>query len=200
MLARDRQLSFMRRVCSAALLSAVALAAVAADSPGAGPPVGLDVTGAGTWQSHTYDFQFMGFTSTYSCDGLADKLKVLLKAAGAGPDPKVSALCSRGYGVPDKLARATVVFSTLQPVPVGAGAAVSVAGVWRHVELAPHRPFTLGLGDCELVEQFRDKVLPMFLTRNLNNQVTCVPHEDSGSNFNLSFDVFAPEPVAVKHH
>jgi hypothetical protein len=59
---------------------------------------------------------------------------------------------------------------------------------------------TLGLGDCELVEQFRDKVLPMFLTRNLNNQVTCVPHEDSGSNFNLSFDVFAPEPVAVKHH
>jgi hypothetical protein len=64
MLARDRQLSFMRRVCSAALLSAVALAAVAADSPGAGPPVGLDVTGAGTWQSHTYDFQFMGFTSS----------------------------------------------------------------------------------------------------------------------------------------
>jgi hypothetical protein len=200
MSARVRQVSFVRRACCAALLSAVTLAAWAADSPGAGPPTGLDVTGAGTWQSHNYDFQFMGFTSTYSCDGLADKLKVLLKAAGAAPNPKVQPLCSRGYGVPDKLARATVVFSSLQPVPIGAGAAVSVAGVWRHVELAPHRPFTLGLGDCELIEQFRDHLLPMFLTRNLNNQVTCVPHEDSGSNFNLAFDVFAPEPVAVKQH
>jgi hypothetical protein len=198
MWARDRQLSFVRRVCCAALLSGVALAAAAADAPGAGPQPPLAVTGAGTWQSHTSDFQFMGFTSTYSCDGLADKLKVLLKAAGAAPNPKVQPLCSRGYGVPDKLARATVVFSTLQPVPVGAGAAVSVAGVWRHVELEPHRPFTLGLGDCELVEQFRDKLLPMFQTRNLNNQVTCVPHEESGSSFNLSFDVFAPVPVAVK--
>ena len=31
--------------------------------------------GPGTWQSHKYTFQFLGFTSTYSCDGLADKLR-----------------------------------------------------------------------------------------------------------------------------
>jgi hypothetical protein len=176
-------------------MSGVALAIAAADSPSPGPQGGLAVTGAGTWQPHSYDFQFMGFTSTYSCDGLADKLKLLLQAAGAGPDAKVQPFCTRGYGVPDKLVRATVVFSTLRPVAPGAGAAVSVAGVWRHVELAPHRPFNLDLGDCELIEQFRDKLLPMFQTRNLNNQVTCVPHEDSGSNFNLEFDVFAPLPV-----
>ena len=200
MFARDRQLSFVRRVCCAALMSGVALAIAAADSPSPGPQGGLAVTGAGTWQPHSYDFQFMGFTSTYSCDGLADKLKVLLQAAGADPDAKVRPFCTRGYGVPDKLVRATVVFSTLQPVAAGYGAAVSVAGVWRHVELAPHRPFTLELGDCELIEQFRDKLLPMFQTRNLNNQVTCVPHEDSGSNFNLAFDVFAPVPVAAKGH
>jgi hypothetical protein len=198
MFARDRQLSFVRRVCCAALMSGVALAIAAADSPSPGPQGGLAVTGAGTWQPHSYDFQFMGFTSTYSCDGLADKLKVLLQAAGADPDAKVQPFCTRGYGVPDKLVRATVVFSTLQPVAAGSGAAVSVAGVWRHVDLAPHRPFTLELGDCELIEQFRDKLLPMFQTRNLNNQVTCVPHEDSGSNFNLGFDVFAPLPAAAK--
>jgi hypothetical protein len=44
------------------------------------------------------------------------------------------------------------------------------------------------------VEQFRDTLLPMFVTRNVNNQVTCVPHQESGSNFSLSFDVFAPAP------
>jgi hypothetical protein len=196
MFARNRPLLFVRRLCCAALMSAAALAVAAADSPGAGPPAPLAVTGAGSWQPHSYDFQFMGFTSTYSCDGLADKLKLLLQAVGAGPDAKVQPFCTRGYGVPDKLVRATVVFSSLQPVAPGSGAAVSVAGVWRHVELAPHRPFNLDLGDCELVEQFRDKLLPMFQTRNLNNQVTCVPHEDSGSNFNLDFDVFAPLPVA----
>src|ERR1035441_3625661 len=43
---------------------------------------------AASWQKHQYSFQYMGFTSTYSCDGLADKLKVLLLAAagGAGRD------------------------------------------------------------------------------------------------------------------
>ena len=39
--------------------------------------------GAGIWQKHEYSFVSMGFTSTYSCDGLADKLKRLLLAAGA---------------------------------------------------------------------------------------------------------------------
>ena len=33
----------------------------------------------------------MGFTSTYSCDGLASKLKLLLIASGARPDAKVQA-------------------------------------------------------------------------------------------------------------
>ena len=40
----------------------------------------------GVWKKHTYAFHFMGFTSTYSCDGLADQLKVLLLAAGARKD------------------------------------------------------------------------------------------------------------------
>ena len=32
----------------------------------------------GSWQPHTYRFYVMGFTSTYSCEGLEDKLKLLL--------------------------------------------------------------------------------------------------------------------------
>ncbi len=68
--------------------------------------------------------------------------------------------------------------------------------MWRHVELAPRHPFELQAGDCELVEQFRDTLLPMFVTRNVNNQINCVPHQESGSNFSLSFDVLAPLPPA----
>src|SRR5216684_2991796 len=62
-------------------------------------------TDPGVWQEHVYTFQFMGFTTTYSCDGLADKVKVLLLAAGARADSKSrSGVCSRSYGRPDKFA------------------------------------------------------------------------------------------------
>ena len=36
----------------------------------------------------------------------------------------------------------------------------------------------------------------MFATRNLKSQINCVPHQESGSNFSLSFDVLAPLPPA----
>ena len=58
---------------------------VVADEPSA-----TDAT-QGVWQKHEYSFQFLGFTSTYSCDGLASKLKVLLIAAGARADAKTTA-------------------------------------------------------------------------------------------------------------
>ena len=172
----------------AGLMAGAALGAAAADGAG---------TDAGSWQSHTYQFHFMGFPATYSCDGLGDKLQLLLRLAGARADAKVMPTCARGFGVPDKLADAQVVFSTLQPA-AGAGnnADDSAAGSWRHVELAPQHPFALQTGDCELVEQFRDTLLPMFATRNLKSQINCVPHQESGSNFSLSFDVLAPLPPA----
>jgi len=89
----------------------------------------------GTWQSHKYSFQFMGFTSTYSCDGLADKLKTLLLAAGARADAKSRpGACASGFGRPDKFARADLTFSTLSPAPGDAASdAKPVNGVWRTV-------------------------------------------------------------------
>ena len=150
----------------------------------------------GTWQKHDYNFQFLGFTATYSCDGLASKIKVLLIAAGARADAKaVSAGCSRGYGVPDKFARARLTFYTLAPDGGGENASPPINGVWRSVALAERSPREVALGDCELVEQFRDKVLPMFATRNVDNRMTCVPNQVSGSVINLKFEVFAGLPA-----
>ena len=113
-------------VCAALLAVSIVPAAGAAD--GAGQP--------GSWQPHKYDFHFMGFTSTYSCDGLADKLQLLLRVVGARPDAKVIPLCARGSGVPDKLAEASLKFSSLQladaNAPVAAASASdSAPGVWR---------------------------------------------------------------------
>jgi hypothetical protein len=162
---------------------------------------------AGTWQPHKYSFLFMGFTSTYSCDGLADKLKKLLLAAGAADVKAEPGACASGFGRPDKFARADLKFSTLAPLDgtasagaASAGTAASgapspgarpVSGAWRSVTFARNSPRDLQLGDCELIEQFKQQVLPMFTTRNVVSDTTCVPHQESGSNIALTFDSFA---------
>jgi hypothetical protein len=154
----------------------------------------------GVWQKHEYSFVFMGFTSTYSCDGLADKLKLLLTAAGARSDSKSQAgACANGFGRPDKFARADLTFYTLAPggtdTPPGTK---QVDGVWRAVSIADRSPRELGTGDCELVEQFRSNVLPMFTTRNADDHTTCVPHQNSGSVIALRFESFTEAPRAPR--
>lgn len=156
----------------------------------------------GVWQKHQYSFAFLGFTSTYSCDGLADKLKVLLLAAGARPDVKSQAgACASGFGRPDKFARADLTFYTLAPAgtaaPAGTGASADAKpadGLWRPVSFGDRSPRELRVGDCELVEQFRDSVLPMFTTRNIDNHTTCIPHQESGSTIALNFESFTGVP------
>jgi len=165
----------------------------------------------GVWQSHKAELAYMGFTTQYSCDGLQSKLELLLRRLGARSDAKVITFdCDRGYGVPSRFVRATLEFSTLQPADLATGQgsssptsatgnaapAAQVNGSWRAVELSPYHPFDLADGDCELIEQFSDKILPLFATRALTRRTQCVPHQDLGGPFDLQLQVFAPLPDA----
>jgi len=170
---------------------AFALASVAhADTPAA-------TSEAGTWQKHEILFRFLGFTSTYSCDGLADQLKRLLIASGARADARADpGACASSFGRPDKFANAKLTFFTL--APAAAGATGEAAGTWRSVSIGEYHPTELQRGDCELVEQFRDEVLKkMFTIRNLGGHTTCVPHQESGSTIDLRFEVLAAAPGAA---
>jgi hypothetical protein len=148
---------------------------------------------AGVWQKHEFKFQYMGFTSTYSCDGLADQLQRLLIAAGARPDSKAKpGACAASFGRPDKFANADLVFYTLAPAGTDGVTGEPGAGRWTTVSIAAHSPHQLQTGDCELVEQFRDQVLKtMFTLRNLSDNTRCVPHQESGSLVSLQFATFA---------
>jgi len=176
--------------CIAAL--ALGAAAFAADAPAA-----VEHQSA-MWQEHKYSFDFLGFTSTYSCDGLADKLRILLLAAGARPDVKSQAgACASTFGRPDKFARADLTFYTLIPADAAAlSGGKQIDGVWHHVAFTAHEPRQLATGDCELVEQFKSTVLPMFATRNVEERTTCIPHQDSGSVIDLKFDALALQTPA----
>ena len=200
----------IRSVMAMAALAGWLLAGTALAEPEAAPGIGTSTSAEpGVWQEHQIELAYLGFTSRYSCDGLQSKLALLLRQLGARDDAKVSAFgCDRGFGTPSRFPRATMKFATLQPAEAGSGAApaaasasasasvappVPVAGVWRAVQLAPHRPYTLEDGDCELMEQFRDKVLPLFATRDQQLNLTCVPHQDIGP-FSLQLQVFALPP------
>jgi hypothetical protein len=150
----------------------------------------------GVWEKHEYTFQFLGFTTTYSCEGLADKLKLLLIAAGARPDVKANASgCSRGFGTPDKFARANLTFYALRIVAADKPSdSPPVAARWKPIDIANRSPQELEVGDCELVEQFRDHLLPLFTTSSVEDHITCVPHQESGSSFSLKFESLVAVP------
>jgi hypothetical protein len=175
------------RLAAAALLGALLAVGTGAAAATSAPPS----TEPAAWQTHELEFQFYGFTTTYSCDGLEARLRLLLTRLGARPGFTVWTYgCARGGGIPDKFARARLNFASLQPAPTAAGGDAALAGAWKSVEFAPHRPSELDPGDCELLEQFRDRLLALFTTRAIQNQLTCVPHQVPGS-FSLRLEVFA---------
>jgi hypothetical protein len=171
------------------------LAAVAALGA-AVPALAADDAAAGVWQVHKYTLNFMGFTTTYSCDGLEDRVRDLLVWAGARKDVKSASFgCTRGYGSPSKFATTEVTFYTLAPAAPGDAGAMPAS--WRKVDWTAHRPLQLGEGDCELVEQFRDQLLPLFTTRNVKNATHCEPHEVNPGDLNLSFEALVPSSPAA---
>lgn len=143
-----------------------------------------------TWQQHRKIFNYLGISPTYSCQGLQDALTYLLRHSGAQLNRPVTAYPCIGGGGPTTLPSANLDFSTLQPAQSGSG---SVDGVWRHVEFSMTRsnPQLHG-SDCELVDEFRSTLLPMFTTRNVTSTLHCIPHQTIGNQFDLSFDVLAP--------
>jgi hypothetical protein len=148
------------------------------------------------WHRQTLKFDYSGFTSLYSCDGLEDKVREILLTFGARADAKVRAIgCSEGSGHPSKFAWVTAEFSSLAPAADAAAADV-VQGGWARVQLAPNRPSYMGAGECELVEQIRDLLQKGFALRNTEYRTACMPHQVSLADYSVSTEVL--KPVAAK--
>jgi hypothetical protein len=149
------------------------------------------------WKEQRMDFSYMGRTARYSCEGLRDKMRSLLLDLGARRDLKVSlwacdesATLRRGYVGP----RLSIVFSS--PALPDAAAQPLHAGDLSAVE-ARYESFTLtsdafrnyGVGDCELVEEFARQILPKLATKDVKQDITCVPYQSSGSRFFVSGEI-----------
>jgi len=153
-------------------------------------------TTAGIWRTHEVRFQYQGFESVYACDWLEAKMLLLLDTSGARRHPNLTPSC-RVLDRPATGAGVNMRFQTLAPDVAAAdsgptNAASAVSATWRVVTLRLNRPLSLEANDCELVEQFRDQVLPLFTTRNVVDRTNCRLGYNSAHDINLSFEVLVP--------
>jgi len=148
------------------------------------------------WKRHEVNFTYMGFTTRYSCDGLRDKMRVLLQAVGARDAQVTTRACTDMPWQVTEFPRVRMVFMAPEvPAPGQREVGEPVAARWMPVTLARREPRPLELGDCELVEQFRDRVLTAFTTRSLEHDINCIPHQLSGSSFSMRFEVLTAPPL-----
>ncbi len=143
------------------------------------------------WTLHEVDLMYMGFTTRYTCSGLKSKVKLLLKHLGVREDVKIRERgCEYGYEKVADFPRLKISFyAPTIPKAGDKDPGEPVLGVWRPVVIKKNSPKGLDMGDCELVEIFRDRVLPKFLTRSVEGDVNCIPHQLVGNRIDLRFEV-----------
>ncbi len=146
---------------------------------------------AAAWTMHEVDFQYMGFTTRYTCGGLKNKVKLLLKHLGVRDDVKILERgCEFGYQQVAVFPRLKITFwAPTIPQQGDRNVGDSVLGVWKPIVIKRNSPKGLEMGDCELVEIFRDRVLPKFLTRSVEGDINCIPHQLVGNRIDLRFEV-----------
>jgi hypothetical protein len=155
------------------------------------------------WREQRVSFFHMGRTSRYSCDGLRDKVRAMLLDLGVRRDLTITAL-----GCEDTAARVrraspgpslTIIFSS--PVladsaakPLHAGDLSAVDARFEAFSITSDAFRNMDIADCELVEEFAHQILPKLATRNLKQDITCVPFQESGGRFLVRGEVLRSVP------
>lgn len=150
------------------------------------------------WRQHELTIGYQGFTTSYSCQGLKNKVKSLLLYFGARKEGlKVSAYgCAAGPYRPVPAVNLKLVFETLAPAEAGASGVVPAKWVERNLfpqkKVQQAAPQYITRGDCEVVERFSALVMPSFAHETLQDLTTCIPYRFGGTMPNLREKVLVP--------
>ena len=175
-----------------------AVAVIAALGLGAATAAQADDVVQAVWTPKKLRFTYMGFTSRYSCDGLRDKVQSILLALGARADLKLqSSGCSNGFGRPSPFPGVSGTVQVLEPVGDKAPAPDTpvISAHWKKVVVAPKGDPLNAAGDCELTEQVKQRLLPLFTSRNVEYSSTCIPNQLQVGGTRLSAEVLIADPA-----
>lgn len=152
---------------------------------------------AAVWTPKQTRFTFMGFTTHYSCDGLRNKMRRVLLDFGARRDLQIFEYgCTAADGRPDQFPGVSIKMSVLQPAGPGDATATPVRAHWKMVTLRLDKDPVWEAGDCELIEQIKARILPLFAARNVQYTSNCVPHQLSPGGTSLTADFLLPDQKA----
>jgi hypothetical protein len=182
--------------------------ATAADDPGVVSAV---------WMERDVTLHYTGFTSYYSCEGLRGKVRRILQELGVRPGFTVTTRnCFKQSG-PEwspsvRIVAALPVEATpevLAELASGASKRELVARVQgkspeeataqfparpKRVEFASGGMGVLQDGDCELMEQMRDRVFGPLGVKVIDSNVRCVPRQVSINSIRMTVEVLEPVP------
>ena len=189
-----------RAACSRLTLTAAC--AFAAAAPAAVPGAAAGNPLPAVWKEQHVDFFYEGRTARYSCDGLRDKVRAMLLDLGARRDMKITEVGCNGF---DRLRvnspgpSLSLVFSAPalpDPVrkPLHDGDLAAADARFETFTIASDAFRNMGVGDCELVEEFIRQILPKLATRDLKRDVKCVPNQVNGSHFLVTGQILRSLP------
>ena len=178
-----------------ALLAGWSVNCTAADAAIAPP---ADAVVAGVWQHHKVTFNYMAFTTLYTCSGLEDQVRRILLHLGARNDAKVRAVGCPGpnSSIPSRDAWVNADFYSLAPA-ADSGGSDTVKAHWTALELTPQRPSFMGDGDCELMDGMKDVIIKNFSLRAIDYRTDCVPHQLWVGGFSIKGESLRAVPPAA---
>lgn len=139
------------------------------------------------WKAQQVNFEYRGYSTTYSCRSLQDKLEIILRTVGARENVRLqSYVCDEMAGIArfqismqspvvaseENIRELTTHDSKDELVARVNGEQLPSANdlerfpaVWKEVSFARNRYMRLERGDCELVQQLRRQILPRMSVR-----------------------------------
>jgi hypothetical protein len=139
------------------------------------------------WKAQQMNFEYRGYSTTYSCRSLEDKLEIILRTVGARENVRLqSYVCDEQVGIArfqismqspvvasdENIRELTTHDSKDELVARVNGEQLPNANdverfpaVWKEVSFARDRDMRLERGDCELVQQLRRQILPRMSVR-----------------------------------
>jgi hypothetical protein len=184
------------RVVAAVAVLLTATGWAAADETGAAAPRDESAV----WAPKELTFVYQGFTTKYSCDGLRDKVRSVLLELGAREDLQVNETACSSLERPGPFPGVRIKMNVLQPAADKSATAgtQSVPAHWKAVDLTPDRDAVSAAGECELVEQVKQSILPLFATRNVQYSSNCLPHQLQIGATQLRAEVLVPDQKKAK--
>jgi hypothetical protein len=201
------------------LLGACIAAALLSSSAYAASPAETAQPVQTVWKPVEIRYSYTGFTTAYNCDAFESKMKQILERVGAPPQTRVQANGCIDLNRPSRNFFVTI--TTATPVPESEAQATvnktqqelierlngdrkdkdrlstePFPAVWKTVDLSRDRRLDLQPGDCELMEDVRDEVLPKLNAKIVSERIHCTPKQVGIQTPELRVSALVPLPKA----